>query len=109
MLYRSTLDYFSNVTVRAISTLYEAVTGREGERIVSILVEFEGRGTAELNATTLHAPVRVDYPIDDMILGRPVATAYRYTTMVIRANNRQDRDLQPRDGSAEVFFVSVVR
>jgi hypothetical protein len=109
MLDRSTLDYFRTVKAKAISTLFNPVAGREEEQIVSILVEFEGGGTAELNASSLEVPVRVDYPIDDVVLNRPVATAYRYTVTVIRANNRQDRDAQPRDGSADVFFVSVVR
>jgi hypothetical protein len=95
--------------VKAIPTLFAAVAGRENEQIVSILVEFEGGGTGELDATTLETRVRVDYPIDDVMLNRPVATTYRYTVTTIRADNRQDRDAQPRDGSAPVFYVIVVR
>jgi hypothetical protein len=109
MLDRATLDYFRTVTVKAIPTLFAAVAGRENEQIVSILVEFEGGGTGELDATTLETRVRVDYPIDDVMLNRPVATTYRYTVTTIRADNRQDRDAQPRDGSAPVFYVIVVR
>ena len=109
ILDRSTLDYFRTVTVKAIPTYFDTVGGREDEHIVSILIEFEGGGTAELSADSLEARVRVDHPIDDVILDRPVATAYRYTVTVIRASGRQDRDAEPRSGSAEVFFVSIVR
>ena len=105
----TTLDYFKLVTVKAITTLFNAVAGREDEKILSILVEFEGGSTAELTASAPQAQMRVDYPIDDVILGRPVVARYRYTVTVIRANGRQDRDTQPREQSASVFFVSVVR
>jgi hypothetical protein len=109
ILDRTTLDYFKLVTVRAVDAYFAAVTGKEDERIVSILVEFEHGSMAELTASELQARVRVDYPIDDVILGRPVATNYRYTVTVIRANGDQERDPQPREGSADLFFVSVVR
>ena len=109
ILDRTTLDYFKLVTVKAITTLFNAVAGREDEKILSILVEFEGGSTAELTASAPQAQMRVDYPIDDVILGRPVVARYRYTVTVIRANGRQDRDTQPREQSASVFFVSVVR
>ena len=109
ILDRTTLDYFKLVTVKAIATLFDAVAGREDERILSILIEFEGGGTAELTASAPQAQVRVDYPIDNVILGRPVVSSYRYTVTVVRANGRQDRDPQPREGSAGLFFVSVIR
>ena len=80
----------------------------EADRIVSILIEFEGGGTAELNAAALEAKVRVDYPIDDVVLGRPVSSTYRYIVTVIRANGRQERDAVPRESSSATFFVNVV-
>jgi hypothetical protein len=109
ILDRTTTDYFRIVTVKAIASLFDAVAGREDAKIVSILVEFEGGGTAELNAATPSAEVRVDYPIDDVVLGRPVSPTYRYTVTVVRANGVQERDAQPREASAALFFVSVVR
>jgi hypothetical protein len=109
ILDRTTVEYFKIVTVKAITSLFDAVVGREAERIVSILLEFEGGGTGELNAAALEAKVRVDYPIDDVMLGRPVSSTYRYTVTVIRENGRQDRDPAPREASSGTFFVSVVR
>ena len=92
ILDRTTLDYFKLVTVKAIETLFDAVPGREAERILRILVQFEGGGTAELTASAPQADVRVDYPIDDVILGQPTGSTYRYTVTVVRANGQQDRD-----------------
>ena len=109
ILDRTTVDYFKIVTVKAVKTLFDPVQGRESERIVSILVEFESGGTAELTVDAADARVRVDYPIDDVILGRPVSPMYRYTVTVIRADGRQDRDAAPRESSSSTFFVSVVR
>jgi hypothetical protein len=109
ILDRTTVDYFRIVTVQAVATLFEPVAGREAERIVSILLEFENGGTGELESTSLEAQVRVDYPIDDVVLGRPVPTSYRYTVTVVRADGRQDRDAAPRVSSASTFFVSVTR
>jgi hypothetical protein len=109
ILDRTTVDCFKIVTVKAIKTLFDPVAGREADQIVSILLEFEGGGTGELNAGVLEAKVRVDYPVDDVMLGRPVSSAYRYTVTVIRADGHQDRDGAPRESSSATFFVSVVR
>jgi hypothetical protein len=109
ILDRSTTEYFRLVTVRAVASVFEAVAGREDQRIAAILVAFEGGGTAELNATTPSAQARVDYSIDDVVLGRPVSATYRYTVTVVHADGTQDVDPQPREQSAQVFYVSVVR
>jgi hypothetical protein len=109
ILDRTTVEYFRIITVKAIKGWFDPVAGREAEQIVSILLEFEGGGTGELNADTLEARVRVDNPIDDVMLGRPVSTTYRYTVTLIRANGRQDRDAAPRESAAATFFVSVIR
>jgi hypothetical protein len=109
ILDRSATEYFRIVTVKAVASLFQPVAGREDARIDTILVEFESGGTAELDQDTPSAQVRVDYPVDDVILGRPVAAAYRYTVTVIRANGEQQRDPQPREQTAGLFYVSVVR
>jgi hypothetical protein len=106
----TTVQYFNMVTVRAIPTLFDAVAGREEEKILSILVNIEGSRTAELTASSPDAQVRVNLPVDDVILGRPAAAAScRYTVTVIRANGRQDHDPEPREQSGSVFFVPVTR
>ncbi|HSN19254.1 MAG TPA: hypothetical protein VLS49_01165 [Usitatibacter sp.] len=109
ILDRSTTEYFRMVTVRIVPSVFDAVQGREDARIAAVLVAFEGGGTAELNATTTSAQVRIDYSIDDVVLRRPVSGTYRYTVTVVRANGTQDADPQPREQSAQVFYVSVVR
>jgi hypothetical protein len=109
ILDRSTTDYFRIVTVKAVASSFEPAAGGEDAKIVSLVAEFEGGGTAELNATTLSAQVRVDYPIDDVILRRPVSMTYRYTVTIVRKNGVQERDAQPRQSSADLFYVSVVR
>ena len=109
ILDRTTVEYFRVVTVQAVATLFDPVAGREAERIVSILLEFENGGTGELEQTSLQTAVRIDYPIDDVVLGGTPPTSYRYTVTVIRADGRQDVDAAPRVGTASTFFVSVVR
>ncbi|NIO42357.1 MAG: hypothetical protein GTO41_20715, partial [Burkholderiales bacterium] len=91
ILDRSTLEYFDMITVRAIPNLFEAIDDRENDQIHAILVNFEGGGTAELNASQLEAEVRIDYPIDDVILRRSIDTNYRYTITVVRADGRQEQ------------------
>jgi hypothetical protein len=107
ILDRSTLEYFDTITVKALPSLFEPLAGRENEKIEVILVEFEGGGTAELKADQLEQQVRIDYPIDDVILRRAVDTSYRYTVTVIRKNGRQDRDAAPRQAAGRILFVSV--
>jgi hypothetical protein len=107
ILDRSTLEYFRIITVKADSTLFTPVQGREGDQIIVILVEFQGGGTAELTAAQLEAKVRIDYPIDDVILRRSIDETYSYTVTVIRANGRQERDAEPRRKSEQTFHVDV--
>jgi len=109
ILDRSTTEYFRVVTVRVMPSVFDSVAEHEDNRIAAILVAFEGGGTAELNATTTSAQTRIDYSIDDVILNRPVSATYRYTVTVVRANGSQDVDPQPREQSAQVFYVSVAR
>ena len=76
ILDRSTLEYFDTITVKALPSLFDALPGRESEKIEVILVEFEGGGTAELKADQLEKQVRIDYPIDDVILRRAIDTLW---------------------------------
>jgi len=109
ILERDTVEYFKKVTVKAIATLFDAVPGREEERIISILVEIEGSPTVELTAATPERQAPVNLPIDDVILGRPVPSTFRYMLTVIRANGRQESDPSPREQSGNLFYVPVVR
>ena len=109
ILDRSATEFFRIVTVKAVAALFQPVAGSEDAKIDTILVEFESGGTAELDQATTSAQVRIDYPVDDVILGRPIDSAYRYTVTVIRANGEQQRDPQPREQTAGLFYVSVVR
>lgn len=109
ILDRTTVNYFRLVTVKTVASVFDPVAGRESERIVAILVAFEAGGTAELGPDALQAQARIDYPIDDVILGRPVSQAYRYSVTVVREDGRQDRDSAPRTDSAQTFFVAVLR
>jgi hypothetical protein len=110
ILDRSTTEYYRLVTVRALPSLFQApATGSADTKIDAILVEFESGATGELTADTSSAQVRVDYPVDDVVLGRPVDNAYRYTVTVMRHNGVQERDPQPREQHASLFYVSVVR
>ena len=108
ILDRTTVEYYRLVSVRVIPpSVFEAVAGKEGQQVQSVLVEFEGGGTTELTGSAPTAQARVDYPIDDVVLGRPVSSTYRYTVTVVRANGEQQRDSQPRQGSSDILFVSV--
>ncbi|MGV1004986.1 MAG: hypothetical protein ACOYEV_09525 [Candidatus Nanopelagicales bacterium] len=117
MLDRTTLAYFRVVRVKLVASVFDPVPGREQEQIQVVLVEFESGGTVELPAPAIRDPAnpfaegsaRIDYPIDDVILHRPVGPGYRYTVTVLRANGTQQRDAQPTAASADVLYLSVVR
>jgi hypothetical protein len=119
ILDRTTLAYFRMVTVKVVPAVFDPVPGREDEQIRVIVVEFEGGGSAQLqtpatpdpaNPFVEAPPVRVDYPIDDVMLHRPVGTSYRYTVTVFRANGQQQQhDAQPATGSGDTLYLNVVR
>jgi hypothetical protein len=109
ILDRSTLECFKEIKVKVIPGVFEPVAGREAERIEAVLAAFEGGGTAELSADALEAKVRIDYPIDDVVLNRPVSSSYRYTVTVLRKDGSQDRDAAPREGSGDLLYVPVTR
>jgi hypothetical protein len=109
ILDRSTLECFIRITVKVVASVFEPVAGREAERIEVVLAAFEGGDTAELTADALAAEVRIDYPIDDVVLGRPVSSSYRYTVTVLRADGSQDQDAAPREGSGDKLYLAVTR
>ena len=74
-----------------------------------ILVAFQGGGTAELSAAQLEAKVRIDYPVDDVILGRSMDDHYTYTVTVIRAEGPHEEDEQPHRQNSSTFFVNVIK
>jgi hypothetical protein len=109
ILDRTTVEYFDKITVKSVSGLFAPIPERTNDQIVAILVEFEGGGTAELSASQLEDTVRIDYSIDDVVLGRAIDTTYRYIVTVVRSDGKQERDAEPRQGSAKTFFVNVQR
>lgn len=109
ILDRTTIEYFKMITVKAIPSLFTPVTGREDEQIAVILVEFQGGGTAELTAVKLEATVKIDYPIDNVILRNTIDESYAYTVTIIRANGEQDSDPEPRRQNAQLFYVNVLK
>jgi hypothetical protein len=114
ILDRTTVDYFRVVTVKALRTLFDLVPGHEAEQIRVIVVTFEGGGTVELQpgvetGAFVEATVRIDYPIDDVILNRPVSPDYRYTRTVIRAGGEPQQDPDPISGSGDVLYLDVAR
>jgi hypothetical protein len=114
ILDRTTVDYFRVVTVKVLRTLFDLVPNQEAEQIRLIVVTFEGGGTVELQAgvetgTFVEAKARIDYPIDDVILNRPVSRDYRYTRTVIRAGGESQRDPDLISGSADVLYLDVAR
>lgn len=109
ILDRTTVEYYRLVSVRVIPPgVFQEVPGEEGKQVSSVLVEFEGGGTTELTGAIPTATARIDYSIDDVILKRPVSSTYRYTVTVVRADGQLTRDAQPRQGTADVLFISVV-
>lgn len=109
ILDRSAVSYFDLYTVKTVPGVFNQVPDHPDDQIVALLVDFEGGGTAELNATTLAAAVRVDFPIDDVILRRPVTTKVVYRLTVVRASGVQQRDPEPRQPNGRTFYVSVQR
>jgi hypothetical protein len=138
ILDRSTVEFFNMVTVKAVASLFQPSTGMDAastgatntgapttsvnvtdtvpsgngsknDAIQAILVEFQGGGTGELNANQLEATVRIDYPVEDVVLKKSIDENYTYTVTVIWADGRQKKDAEPRRQSSQMFYVNVVK
>jgi hypothetical protein len=114
ILDRTTVDYFRVVKVKVLRTLFDLVPNQEADQIRLIVVTFEGGGTVKLGPGVgtgdfVEGTVRIDYPIDDVILNRPVSPEYRYTRTVIRAGRDPQRDPKPITGSGECLYLDVAR
>ena len=107
ILDRSMVEYSTTVTVRAAPVLFQPIAGRDNERIVVVLLEFQGGGTAQLSSAALVASVRIDHAIDDVILRRPIDGAFSYVLTVVRADGSQQRESEPRHETAPDFWVAV--
>lgn len=107
ILDRTTQEYFDEITVKVIPTSFEPGSTCPNDQIVEVLVEFENGGTADLIPANPESKVRIDYPIDDVVLGRPIDNTYRYSVTVIRADGTQERDPASRTGTARVLVLSV--
>lgn len=107
ILDRRTVNCYRKIRVRAVAGNFTPPSGRETEQIVAILFEFVGGSTVELSASQLEAQVRVDYPIDSVVLGQTVSETCSYVQRVIRANGDQQVDAMPRSSSATIIYAQV--
>jgi hypothetical protein len=105
---RSAVAYFQTIKVNVVPGVFVPVADRPDDQIVAVQVAFEGGGTADLSADKLTEQVRVDYPIDDVVLRHEVDTSYRYRVTVIRASGVQQTDPEPSPPSrSPSLWVSV--
>jgi len=86
---RSTTEYFRMITVRVVEQLFDTIDGREGERIVELVVHVEGSQGVQsvvLSVDNREASARVDYSVDNLIKRDETSIAYRYWFQVGRAD-----------------------
>jgi hypothetical protein len=108
MVDRSSVAFFQMITVNIVPGVFQPIADRPDDQIVAVQVAFEGGGTAELSAAELTDQVRVNYPIDDVVLRHRVDTAYRYRVTVIRVSGEQRTDPEPSPPSrSPSLWVSV--
>ncbi len=107
ILDRRTINCYRKVKVRAVAGNFAPPSGRESDQIVAILFEFVGGRTVELSASQLEAEVRIDFPVDAVVLGQTVSESYSYVQRVIRANGGQLVDAVPRSSSATIIYAQV--
>jgi hypothetical protein len=104
---RRAVNCYRKVKVRAVAGNFVPPSGREADQIVAILFEFVGGSTVELNASQLEAEVRIDFPVDAVVLGQTVSESCSYVQRVIRANGNQQVDAVPRSSSATIIYAQV--
>lgn len=109
VLERSSLEYYRNVTVEAEPTLFEPLPDKPENQITAIYVDFDQGSTARLTAAEPRATVQVDYPINDVILQRPIDAWYSYWVAIQRKSGDVEHDEQARTGRAAIFAVDVVK
>jgi len=88
---RSATEFFRLITVLVSEVIFQLNPERPERQILKILVHFEGGDSVELNQQQLQSDARVDYPVDDVVLGRVQDPAYRYSFDVIRADGLDPR------------------
>jgi hypothetical protein len=102
ILDRTTLQFFDIITVQVVAGIFAVPQDRPGDQIISVIVAIEGGGSATLDAIHLSAPVRIDYPIDDVLLGNTAPDGYTYLTTVVRADGREHTSDQQHGTGTEL-------
>lgn len=107
ILDRTTLSYFRDINVMAVSILFNAPPDRPQDQIHTLMVEFEGGNTVVLDQNTLTGTSRIDYPFDDVILRKvEFDDNYRYSRTIVRIDLRTERDAEPKTSNAQTLLLS---
>jgi hypothetical protein len=88
----STQSYLRAITVKTPASTFSIPAGHAAQRIVSVVLDFDGGTSVELNANKLEANVNLQQPVTNLVLHKDSAGEYRYKVTVIRANGEQNRD-----------------
>jgi hypothetical protein len=105
----SAQDYLMSIAVKTPASTFSIPAGRAAERIVSLVVDFEGGVSVELNANQLEAKVDVPQPVTNLVLRKENAGSYRYKVNVIRANGQQNRDADWRPPETTTILFPAVQ
>jgi hypothetical protein len=88
----STQSYLRAITVKTPASTFSIPAGHASRRIVSVVLDFDGGTSVELNANKLEANVNLQQPVTNLVLHKDSTGEYRYKVTVIRANGEQNRD-----------------
>ncbi|HKF20734.1 MAG TPA: hypothetical protein VKE93_04150 [Candidatus Angelobacter sp.] len=88
----STQSYLRAITVKTPASTFSIPAGHASRRIVSLVLDFDGGTSVELNANKLEANVNLQQPVTNLVLHKDSAGEYRYKVTIIRANGEQNRD-----------------
>ncbi len=105
---RSATEFFRMIRVMVSPVLFEGNSDQPGAQILKIIVHFEGGDSVELNDRQLQQDARVDYLVDDIVLGRAQNPEYRYAVDVVRVQGLDPRSETFTD-VVELLPVSVLR
>jgi hypothetical protein len=87
-----TQSYLRAITVKTPASTFSIPAGHAARRIVSVVLDFDGGVSVELNANKVEAKVDLQQPVTNLVLHKDSAGEYRYKVTIIRANGEQNRD-----------------
>jgi hypothetical protein len=98
--------YLRTIKVKTFKQKFDPPPNNVDDQIMSVVLDFEGGPSVELNADNLERDVSLPLPIGDYVLRKADQGQYRYKVRIIRLSGEM-RDAEWRTDSTGILFPSV--